>query len=338
MASASITVRTTRSGKRYVVRYRLGGRAYPIQHGGSFRTIKEARVRRDLIAGELAAGRNPAGVLGGLSEQPKTRTFADVFDEFIVSRIDVASATVENYKTHRGRLVNLLGNRDPEAIAWQDVQKTIAVLANDLSPGSLRAYLSTLRQVLDFAELDPNPARARRVKLPRLEDHVVEPPTEATVAAIITNAPRRWKLAIRTLEQTGMRVSELRDLAWGDVDLVSSRFRIRQGKTRSARRWVAVPEWVMAEVRATCPPDDRTATRRVFPGATRQTIGMAMRNACKTAGIPNYSPHDLRHRYASVQIARGVPVTDLAAQLGHARKSLTLDTYSHVLLDGVSGA
>jgi integrase len=60
---------------------------------------------------------------------------------------------------------------------------------------------------------------------------------------------------------------------------------------------------------------------------------MAMRNACEAAGIANYSRHDLRHRYASVKIREGVPVTDLAAQLGHARKSLTLDTYSHVLLD-----
>jgi integrase len=86
------------------------------------------------------------------------------------------------------------------------------------------------------------------VKLPRLEDKVVEPPSEATVAAIIANAPRRWRLAIRTLEQTGMRVSELQDLAWGDVDAAGSRFRIRGGKTRAARRWVAVPAWVMVEV------------------------------------------------------------------------------------------
>ena len=42
------------------------------------------------------------------------------------------------------------------------------------------------------------------------------------------------------------------------------------------------------------------------------------------------APHDLRHRYASVQTSRGVPVTQVAAQLGHSRKSLTLDTYSHV--------
>jgi len=45
------------------------------------------------------------------------------------------------------------------------------------------------------------------------------------------------------------------------------------------------------------------------------------------------SPHDLRHRYASVKIAESVPVTHLSAQLGHSKKSLTLDTYSHVLVD-----
>lgn len=28
----------------------------------------------------------------------------------------------------------------------------------------------------------------------------------------------------------------------------------------------------------------------------------------------------------------GVPVTTVAAQLGHSRKSMTLDTYSHVLV------
>jgi len=33
-----------------------------------------------------------------------------------------------------------------------------------------------------------------------------------------------------------------------------------------------------------------------------------------------------------VKIAEGVPVTQVAAQLGHSRNSLTLDTYSHVLV------
>jgi integrase len=129
-----------------------------------------------------------------------------------------------------------------------------------------------------------------------------------------------------------MRVGELEALAWRDVDVAGCRFRISHGKTRTARRWVAVPAWLMVEVQESCPPDDRTPERHVFPGASRGAVGAAMRQACKVAGIARYHPHDLRHRYASVKIAEGVPVTDLAAQLGHSKKSLTLDTYSHVLL------
>jgi integrase len=330
MASAFIVARKTKKGRRFAVRYRLGGRTWPIQHGGTFGTLREARARRDLIAGELAAGRNPADIL---TAQPSPRTFAGVFDEFVASRIDVSEATVENYRGHRVRLVALLGDRNPDALRWQDIQAVVAALSQELSPGSLRAYLSTLRQVLDHADVEPNPARDRRVKLPRLEKAAVEPPSEATVAKIIANAPARWRLAIRTLEQTGMRVSELRDLAWGDLDLAHSRFRIRNGKTRASRRWVAVPEWLMLDLEATCPPDDRTPERRLFPGATRQTIGMAMRKACANAGLPHCHPHDLRHRYASVKIREGVPVTNLAAQLGHSKTSMTLDTYAHVLLE-----
>jgi hypothetical protein len=36
---------------------------------------------------------------------------------------------------------------------------------------------------------------------------------------------------------------------------------------------------------------------------------------------------------ASLKLREGVPMTDLPAQLGHSKKSLTLDTDSHVLID-----
>src|SRR5947199_8322982 len=97
MASVSIRRRQTKSGSRFQVRYRLGGRAYPLVHGGSFATMKEARLRRDLIGGELAAGRNPADLLRTMVEQPRVRTFADLYDELTASRVDVAEATKVNY-------------------------------------------------------------------------------------------------------------------------------------------------------------------------------------------------------------------------------------------------
>jgi hypothetical protein len=36
----------------------------------------------------------------------------------------------------------------------------------------------------------------------------------------------------------------------------------------------------------------------------------------------------------SVKIREGVPITNIAAHVGHSRKSLTLDSYAHVLIDG----
>ena len=332
MASASITTRKTRSGRRrYAVRFRRGGRYFPVEHGGTFGTLREARVRRDLIAGELAAGRDPRETLRALTDKPQVRTFAQWAEAYRTSRADIADETRKNTDSHLKRLLPVFGERDPASVTTSDVQEWIG--AQDLKASSLSRYLNTLRQVLDFASVEPNPARDRRVKLPRVEYEVVEPPTAAQVAAILAHSPKRWHLALRTLEGTGMRVGELQVLEWRDVDLADSRFRIRGGKTRAARRWVAVPEAIMEAIVATCPPDDRTPDRRVFLGFSGDVAKNVMARACKAAGIPHFHPHDLRHRYASVKLREGVPVTDLAAQLGHAKKSLTLDTYSHVLTD-----
>lgn len=333
MASAFIVTRETKAGeRRFVVRYRLGGRTWPIQHGGSFGTRQEARARRGLIAGALAGGRNPAEILRSVAERPKVRTFAEWARVYRESRADIGEQTRVNMLSHLARLEPAFGDRDPATITPADVQEWIGAQRGSLKPSSLSRYLGTLRLVLDFADVDPNPARDKRVKLPKIETTIVEPPTAEQVDAILEHSPPRWRLGLRTLEQTGMRVGELHDLEWRDVDVTGSRFRVRQGKTTSARRWVAVPEWIMGEVVAICPPDDRTPERRVFTGFTPDVAKNVMARACRAAGIVHFHPHDLRHRYASVKIAEGVPVTQLAAQLGHSRKSLTLDTYAHVLM------
>jgi integrase len=332
MSSLTITTRRTKSGPRYVVRYRLGGRAYPVEHGGSFKTLREAKARRDLIGGELAAGRNPVDALRTLVEQPTRRNFHSWARAYETSRVDFAPETAKNLKSHLKRLLPTFGDCDPATIAVAEVQEWVGANV-DLKPASLARYLATLRLILDFAGVEPNPARDGRVKLPRIEQAIVEPPSVEQVAAIIEHVPARWRLSLRVLEQTGMRVGELTQLEWRDVDVAESRFRIRHGKTATARRWVGVPAWLMVEVQESCPPDDRSPERRVFQGFSADVAKNVMARACKAAGIAHFHPHDLRHRYASVKIAEGVPVTTLAAQLGHSKKSMTLDTYSHVLVD-----
>jgi integrase len=331
MASVSIRTRKTKSGKRFQVRYRLGGRGYPLVHGGVFPTMKEARVRRDFIAGELAAGRNPNIALRAVVvEAPVRRTFAKWGEAYKVSRLDVAPSTLANAETHLKALQPVFGERDPQTITFADVQAWVS--GSGLSPGSLRPYLQTLKLVLDYAEVEPNPARDKRVKLPALEPEQINPPTAKQFLAVLDKVSARWVLPLIVLEQVGMRSNEAATLSWGDVDVAESRFRLQAARTKTRRaRWVQVPAWLMEAIAATCPLEDRTAESKVFTGYTRHAARNAVARACRAAGVPHFHPHDLRHRRCSLWHGQGVPAKQLAERVGHARASMSLDVYSHVM-------
>jgi integrase len=189
--------------------------------------------------------------------------------------------------------------------------------------------------MLDFAGVDPNPARDRRVRLPRSETIEIVPPTAREVLAMLDAIARRWRLLLITIEQTAMAIGETTQLEWGDVDVNGLQFRLRRttvkGGIRARARWVQVPEWLMAHLVETCPLDDRTAARRVFPGLTPDGAWSAMDRACANAGVARFSPHDLRHRRISLWHGQGIPSKELAARAGHTKASMSLDVYSHVM-------
>ena len=94
-----------------------------------------------------------------------------------------------------------------------------------------------------------------------------------------------------------------------------------------------VPVDLLADVADRVPAEDRDLASALFPEVTDQGLRMAMGRPCKLAGIPSYSPHDLRHRYISLLVMAGVPLPVVRGVVGHSRASVTLDVYSHVLID-----
>jgi integrase len=56
-----------------------------------------------------------------------------------------------------------------------------------------------------------------------------------------------------------------------------------------------------------------------------------MTRACQTAKITHDHPHDLRHRRITIWHQSGVPARELAERAGHAKPSMSLDVYSHVM-------
>lgn len=81
-----------------------------------------------------------------------------------------------------------------------------------------------------------------------------------------------------------------------------------------------------------CARDDRHPDRRVFENVTGDRLRTALTRASTAAGVPAFSPHDLRHRRVSLMHLAGVPWARIGEQVGHDDIVTTARTYTHVLV------
>ncbi|MEU9763818.1 tyrosine-type recombinase/integrase [Streptomyces sp. NPDC047987] len=56
--------------------------------------------------------------------------------------------------------------------------------------------------------------------------------------------------------------------------------------------------------------------------------------AIKRLGLPEYNPHDLRHKWATVTLTSGVSIHEVSRWLGHRSIKVTVDKYGHLTQDG----
>ena len=306
MSSVVITTRRVQSGARHVVRFRLGGRAYPLVHAGSFKTLREAKTRRDLVAGEIAAGRNPADLLRTMRDKPTARTFGQWGEAMVASRLDVSEGRAKFLRLALRTRLKTFADQPPEQITAPQVQEWVAEMAAELAPRSVQKYHQVLAQVLDYAETTPNPARHKTVHLPYADVEETTPPSTEHFLQIVDHLSKRLRLPTVFLEQTAARVAELRAWEWQDVDIQGSRIRSRGVKGRRGTRrvlWRQVPPWLLQILLDEVPPDDRTPERRLFPGLNEGT----MRDAVGRASRPQ-ACHSTAHMiFVTAAAACGTP-------------------------------
>jgi integrase len=60
----------------------------------------------------------------------------------------------------------------------------------------------------------------------------------------------------------------------------------------------------------------RVPERRVFQGFGADRLRTAIARACNAAGVPSFSPHDLRHRPISLEHLRGQPWARIGELVG----------------------
>jgi integrase len=312
--------------------FRVSGREASPRYGGSFKTMREARIRRDWIAGELAAVRVPD--LRRLAAAGQTETLAEAARRWQSSRVDVtADPDLPSLRTPSRPLTDHPPSGRDHRRRYRRVGR-VAREANK-SRETIRKTVTVLAMVFDHAGVTPNTARDRvRVRLPREQRPEISPPTADHVEAVHRLLAPAYRLPLLVLDATGMRVGELEALSWGDIDEPRGRWRVSRAvaKTRYGR-WVTVPATLFEAVLELRPRDDRHPNRPVFENVTADRLRTAISRACVAAGIPVFSPHDLRHRRISLWHLAGIPWARIGEHVGQRDLAVTANTYTHVLTD-----
>jgi integrase len=188
---------------------------------------------------------------------------------------------------------------------------------------------------VDHEGITPNPVRDKRVKLPREEEAELNPPTAAHGEAVYRLLPAKHRLAYLFLDWSGARVGAVDKLLVGDYDVPRCRVRLRKEITKMRRGvWIDLPPTLAEALEESLGPrEDRDPAARMFPGSGSAALRTSVTRACKAAGIPHFSPHDLRHRRISLLHLRGVPWARIGEFVGQRDIAVTANTYTHVLSD-----
>ena len=112
---------------------------------------------------------------------------------------------------------------------------------------------------------------------------------------------------------------------------------IQTPKTQTSARTIAVPAFILDDIRVmqesqkSRPNECEYLIRNMWgEPPSSYWCDKYMQKLIADNDLPHVTMHGLRHTYASMLIAEGVPVSEVSAQLGHASVDITLRVYTHL--------
>ncbi len=334
-------------------------RGRPVQVSRTFRGGERA-AKRALVALE--------GKVNDGEVDPRSRdTVAGLLKAYLDDRARTLSpATISVYRSSAKRLGQTkLAAKRLDRVTALDVDAAYGELRDaGIGPFALsqchRFLRSAWRQGIRWQLVRSNPvAEAQPPKVPR---RGVTAPSPDDVRRLLEELERR-DVEVATMlflgAATGLRRGALCGLQWGDLadgSLTVSRsivladgvlverppkmrakgetetvalapaalaalevlLELQEDRRRSlGRPPVAAGDWILsADGLGATPLDPAVLNRK-------------MARACRAAGLPRISPHDLRHFAATQMVAGGIPVDVVARRLHHRNPAITLQAYSH---------
>jgi integrase len=334
----AIQRRATKEGFSYVVLLRDGdGHWYPTK---TFKIKGEARDYEN----ELHLLNKKGGKARTLSW--RDRTFDDYWLEWgKLCRAKVSEGwKISQNQMYRDHVKPKLGNKKLVEVSKKDILANILYCAEKgLGPQMQRHVFSMLHKMFAdaievFEYLESSPVRLNmKPEVPKVLRNFLKPDDAYKFLDKVAGDP--IGPAIWIMAYCGLRIGEMQALQWWNIDLKSGTLTVTQQWKSKVKKFGPTKNGKPIRIPMPAPLVDYLEGKRplnvnptawVVPSVEDKELMLAydtfedaLKRLCKTHGVIELSPHELRHTCTELWVEQGSSIEDLRRILNHSSDSST---------------
>jgi len=307
-------------GNSYFIDYWYEGRRYREKAGRTKREAEAALAIRkaDILRGEFR-----------IKKQAKVR-FDDYADQYIRDYSEKFKRAPKRDKVSLVSLRPFFGSYSMGKINRFLIEQYQGQRAQKVKPATVNRELGLLKHMFSRAVeaglVMVNPVK--QVKFLKVDNNMTRFLSQDEAGRLLAACSEDFKPVVLTALLTGMRVREILDLEWSNVDLTLRTILVTHTKSGKDRR-IPINDRLM-DVLVQLKKEAKT--KYVFVSKYTGTRFINYRrnwiSALRKAAIGHYRFHDLRHSFASHLVAAGVDLVTVKELLGHASIIMTM-RYAH---------
>lgn len=291
----------------------------------------------------------------------------DLFDDWL-NRYTKHTVKLRTYNTYQSiidkHILPILGDYDLNELSSSIIQEFILfkiekgnlINGKGLAYNTINSIVSVLKQALQYAynsELIEKDITSK-ISLPQASEKQIEVfnDNEQYVLESYCLTKKANYIGIVICLYTGIRIGELLALTWDDIDFDKKILSINKNvctlkingnsvmhvdtpKTKASNRIIPIPKQLMAYLKKI-----KKTSKSIYIITTKNNKMVGIRSYQKTyfriinkLKIKYRNFHSLRHTFATKALELGMDVKSLSEILEHKNATITLNRYSHSLLN-----